>query len=208
MKTIRQDAWTEEDDMQLADLTLRHIREGSTQLAAFEEAAAKLGRTAAACGYRWNACVRKQYAAAVDIAKSQRKETKLNVEHRFAEDHSVSRVETYNAAPTELSWNAVLRFLRQYKNEYQITTGQVRQLEKDNELYDTELQEFRKQNERLTEELRRLTEEYSQMSRDYRILVAIMERARQLTVLEEPEREQEERSRFRMDQGGNLERVE
>ncbi|WP_139489977.1 RsfA family transcriptional regulator [Brevibacillus dissolubilis] len=76
MVASRQDAWTEDDDLVLAEVTLRHIREGSTQLAAFEEVGQRLGRTAAACGFRWNSTVRKQYEAAIAIAKSQRQQMK------------------------------------------------------------------------------------------------------------------------------------
>lgn len=59
MTAVRQDAWSAEDDLILAEVTLRHIREGSTQLTAFEEVGERIGRTAAACGFRWNSCVRK-----------------------------------------------------------------------------------------------------------------------------------------------------
>lgn len=59
MSAIRQDAWSDEDDLILAEVTLRHIREGSTQLSAFEEVGERIGRTAAACGFRWNSFVRK-----------------------------------------------------------------------------------------------------------------------------------------------------
>lgn len=45
MTAVRQDAWSAEDDLILAEVTLRHIREGSTQLAAFEEVGEKIGRT-------------------------------------------------------------------------------------------------------------------------------------------------------------------
>ncbi len=55
MAVKRQDAWTPDDDLILAEVTLRHIREGGTQLNAFEEVAEKLGRTSAACGFRWKA---------------------------------------------------------------------------------------------------------------------------------------------------------
>ena len=34
---VRQDAWSHEDDLLLAETVLRHIREGSTQLLAFDE---------------------------------------------------------------------------------------------------------------------------------------------------------------------------
>ncbi|PLS18385.1 RsfA family transcriptional regulator [Bacillus sp. M6-12] len=71
---VRQDAWTEEDDLLLAETVLRHVREGSTQLNAFEEVGDKLNRTSAACGFRWNAVVRHSYDKALALAKKQRKQ--------------------------------------------------------------------------------------------------------------------------------------
>jgi prespore-specific regulator len=71
---VRQDAWTEEDDLLLAETVLRHVREGSTQLNAFEEVGDKLNRTSAACGFRWNAVVRHNYDKALQLAKKQRKQ--------------------------------------------------------------------------------------------------------------------------------------
>lgn len=70
----RQDAWTEENDLHLAETVLRHVREGSTQLNAFEEVGDKLNRTSAACGFRWNAVVRHDYEQALQLAKKQRKQ--------------------------------------------------------------------------------------------------------------------------------------
>lgn len=37
MTITRQDAWTQDEDLLLAEVVLRHIREGGTQLSAFEE---------------------------------------------------------------------------------------------------------------------------------------------------------------------------
>ncbi|QFK73033.1 RsfA family transcriptional regulator [Pradoshia sp. D12] len=71
---IRQDAWTEENDLLLAETVLRHVREGSTQLNAFDEVGDKLNRTAAACGFRWNAVVRHTYEKALQLARKQRKQ--------------------------------------------------------------------------------------------------------------------------------------
>ncbi|WP_342433635.1 RsfA family transcriptional regulator [Neobacillus sp. FSL H8-0543] len=71
---IRQDAWTDENDLLLAETVLRHVREGSTQLNAFEEVGDKLNRTSAACGFRWNAVVRHTYERALQLAKKQRKQ--------------------------------------------------------------------------------------------------------------------------------------
>lgn len=76
MTIVRQDAWTKDEDLLLAEVVLRHIREGSTQLKAFEEVGQKLNRTPAACGFRWNSFVRKQYKTGIELAKKQRKQLK------------------------------------------------------------------------------------------------------------------------------------
>lgn len=73
MNATRQDAWTEDEDVILADTVLRYIREGKTQLEAFKEVAKQLSRTSAACGFRWNATIRKQYQEEIQRAKQERK---------------------------------------------------------------------------------------------------------------------------------------
>ncbi|RSK57544.1 RsfA family transcriptional regulator [Bacillus canaveralius] len=94
---IRQDAWTEENDLLLAETVLRHVREGSTQLNAFEEVGDKLNRTSAACGFRWNAVVRHRYEKALQIAKKQRKQR----QRILGKDQSGKKKLLYNPpAPT------------------------------------------------------------------------------------------------------------
>ena len=98
MSVIRQDAWSSDEDLILAEVVLRHIREGSTQLAAFEEVGERLSRTSAACGFRWNSTIRKKYDAAIALAKKQRKKLKqeqdeqVEVEVEFAEEQTMEQV--------------------------------------------------------------------------------------------------------------------
>jgi prespore-specific regulator len=93
---VRQDAWSEENDLLLAETVLRHVREGSTQLNAFEEVGDELNRTSAACGFRWNAVVRQQYEKALQLAKKQRKQR-----HRMLGKERVIKKTLYKApAPT------------------------------------------------------------------------------------------------------------
>lgn len=73
MTKTRQDAWSKNEDIILAETVLRYIREGRTQLEAFKEVAKKLSRTSAACGFRWNATIRKQYSNAIQLARKERK---------------------------------------------------------------------------------------------------------------------------------------
>lgn len=70
----RSDAWRPDEDQLLASIVIANIREGSSQLRAFQEAGARLRRTAGACGFRWNSTVRKQYSAEIAEAKVQRKQ--------------------------------------------------------------------------------------------------------------------------------------
>ncbi|WP_173916573.1 RsfA family transcriptional regulator [Halobacillus sp. Marseille-Q1614] len=72
MDAPRQDAWKDEEDKLLAHTVLQYIREGHTQLEAFQEVARRLNRTPAACGFRWNATVRKRYQNEIKEAKQQR----------------------------------------------------------------------------------------------------------------------------------------
>ncbi|ASN05863.1 RsfA family transcriptional regulator [Virgibacillus necropolis] len=73
MNRTRQDAWSSDEDVILADTVLRYIREGKTQLEAFKDVANQLSRTSAACGFRWNATIRRNYQDIVNVAKEERK---------------------------------------------------------------------------------------------------------------------------------------
>jgi prespore-specific regulator len=208
MVASRQDAWTEDDDLVLAEVTLRHIREGGTQLAAFEEVGQRLGRTAAACGFRWNSCVRKRYDAAISIAKSQRQQLK-KMGRIIASVHEevevvpipVKRPFTQTAAlhdeDEDHQIESVIRMLKGQKD----LSRRVKQLELELEGKDLRLKELTEANERARKEL----EQVQGVNEDYLALVQIMERARKMAFLQE---EDSSKPIFKMDENGNLERVE
>ncbi|HHW36734.1 MAG TPA: RsfA family transcriptional regulator [Bacillales bacterium] len=98
---IRQDAWSHEDDLLLAETVLRHIREGSTQLNAFEEIGDQLNRTSAACGFRWNAEVRKKYYQAMELAKKQRKDRKRALAGQSQQHLNHNRQPLVNEVPVQ-----------------------------------------------------------------------------------------------------------
>lgn len=213
MTAIRQDAWTADDDLMLAEVTLRHIREGSTQLAAFEEVGERIGRTSAACGFRWNSCVRKKYEAAIQLAKAQRqKRSYLKKQQVGAQVASVALVEPeeiqLNAEITDdsLSMDMVIRFLRQWKTTYQDLSRQLKLLEKELHEKDETVQRLRQENDYLSRQVSEVQSDYRTVNDDYKTLIQIMDRARRLAVLNEEE--EESKTRFRMDANGNLERIE
>jgi prespore-specific regulator len=214
MTAVRQDAWSPDDDLILAEVTLRHIREGSTQLAAFEEVAQRIGRTSAACGFRWNSCVRKRYDEAIGMAKQQRQKRSYlrkqgisaisGSERMTTEDGEAAKNELMSAE--SLSLEAIIRYLRQWKGSVQDMSRQIRVMEKELKDKDEQLREFKEQNERLSKEVDVVQTDYQVVNDDYKALIRIMDRARRLAFLaEDPD---EDRARFKMDANGNLERIE
>lgn len=212
MVASRQDAWTEDDDLVLAEVTLRHIREGGTQLAAFEEVGQRLGRTAAACGFRWNSCVRKRYDAAISIAKSQRQQLKklgrISSHAHEEETGAIAPLAPKRLQPAgmgsssqtddeEQQIESVIRMLLNQKE----LARRVKQLEQELEGKELEIKELTEAYERAKKEL----EQVQGVNEDYRALVKIMERARKLAFLQEDE---SAKAIFKMDENGNLERVE
>jgi prespore-specific regulator len=217
MSAIRQDAWSEEDDLILAEVTLRHIREGSTQLSAFEEVGERIGRTAAACGFRWNSFVRKKYEAAIQIAKAQRqKRNQLKKQGAVASISSGASIAVLDGEPgigkseafseEALSIDAVIRFLRGWKATYQEMSRQIKTLER--ELQDTQEQidQYRRENDKLSKQVSEVETDYRVVNDDYKALIQIMDRARKLAFL--VEEDEESKARFKMDANGNLERIE
>ena len=209
MKTMRQDAWTAEDDNLLADIILHHIRSGSTQLTAFEEVGQRLGRTKAACGYRWNAIVRKEFAAQIEIAKAERR---TNQSTRLREETAGGRAALHEAGGdegagrAEVGWGEVLKFLRGQRVESQALHARLRQLERDLEVHVAEVDRLTKENQDLQSELGRVEQELCVVKEDYVALVQIMERARKLAFLADGD--EVEKPKFKMDENGNLERIE
>ncbi len=210
MSAIRQDAWSPDDDLILAEVTLRHIRDGGTQLKAFEEVGDRIGRTAAACGFRWNSYVRKKYEAAIQIAKTQRQKrnkrpvlVSVNTAEAEGEESAPLRPD---AAGESISIDRVIRFLRQWKHTYQDMNKQIRQLEKENKELQEEAAHLRSENGKLLGEVNVVQTDYRTINDDYKALIQIMDRARKLAFLAEDEDEQ--KAKFKMDENGNLERIE
>lgn len=211
----RQDAWTEDDDLLLAEVVLRHIREGSTQLNAFEEVGYRLNRTSAACGFRWNSLVRKKYEAAIQIAKAQRKERKAKGLNRVSykqefEEHINGEAEVALHEDISISANQVDQELNQVEQAIRILEQQkasltsVRQLEQQLNEKEKEIGNLLNQNQALQKELKSIQAKYQTINEDYKALIQIMDRARQLAILSN----EEDKIKFKLDLNGNVDRIE
>ena len=211
MTTTRQDAWTQDEDLLLAEVVLRSIREGGTQLQAFEEVGKKLSRTAAACGFRWNSTIRKQYKTGIELAKKQRKEIKKNSElepkeQEYAIESSfIPNKETEGPSQMvekEIVFEEILILLNKL---YERSQG-LKEYEESLGTYKEKIIELEHKLKDVTTENIRLQKEFYTMENDYKALVEIMERARKMVVLKDEEYAQ--KARFQMDRNGNLEKLD
>ncbi|MDM5189627.1 RsfA family transcriptional regulator [Bacillus sp. DX4.1] len=160
MATTRQDAWTDDEDLLLAEVVLRHIREGGTQLSAFKEVGRNLSRTPAACGFRWNSYVRKQYKERIEEAKQIRK----------IENYDVQQPKKTEFPSVSITLNDVIVFLQKYKEE-------------------KESKELQQKIELLQKEKEWLLKRLSVYEEEYRTLLDYIDRKRNVMVLETKERD-------------------
>ncbi|WP_042456144.1 RsfA family transcriptional regulator [Neobacillus dielmonensis] len=209
MSPTRQDAWSQDEDLLLAEVVLRHIREGGTQLQAFEEVGKQLSRTAAACGFRWNSFVRKQYKSGIELAKKQRKELKKQAVSSTAHQTSTTaetptevQSQPANQAGDSINYSAVIHFL----NDLQKKAEETVKAEDEKKQAFEKIKELEKKTYYLAAENERLTKNLRAIEEDYRSLMEIMERARKMVVLQDEDRQK--KVKFQMDKNGNLERVE
>jgi prespore-specific regulator len=140
MGAIRQDAWTTNDDLTLAEITLRHIREGGTQLSAFAEVGQKIGRTQAACGFRWNSFLRKQYESAIQQAKVQRQRSQTERRKFSLKRKTVDPVEVGELPSLVEAVHQWAAKMKQLEHELQSKIQMVETLKKENEDYRALLQ--------------------------------------------------------------------
>ncbi|WP_270179405.1 RsfA family transcriptional regulator [Alkalihalobacillus sp. CinArs1] len=222
---VRQDAWSHEDDLMLAETVLRHVREGSTQLNAFEEVGDRLSRTSAAVGFRWNAIVRQRYEQALKLAKKQRKEMKRAERRQPAEykaDYTVrektTQVPQYSEViqptkvqnerpsatekPTELTMRDIITYLTNMEHSQYSTSRLQSEMQK----LELENKDLVEENALLHQKVKRLENEQQVMKEDYQSLIQIMDRARRMVVLNESE-ELAAGPAFKMDKNGNLEKL-
>lgn len=229
MKT-RQDAWTEENDLLLAETVLRHVREGSTQLNAFEEVGDKLNRTSAACGFRWNAVVRHQYEKALQLAKKQRKQRQRLLgkdqggKKKLLYQPPVPSIEEVEAmslpvandnlktgeqeaalpaviAPSgEITLEKVIAFLQNMTH----SNYHADILKSENARLKQEIATLKQEKEELEKKVKELEKNSMIMQEDYETLINIMNRARKLVLFED---EEPAPTTFKMDRNGNLEKV-
>ncbi|HHW38090.1 MAG TPA: RsfA family transcriptional regulator [Bacillales bacterium] len=227
----RQDAWSEEDDLLLAETVLRHIREGSTQLNAFEEVGDKLNRTSAACGFRWNAVVRQDYMKAIDLAKKQRKQRQralgektkplytppaptfsletseeiiVEKDARNEEEAVVTNTITPERSYVQSPKTLSMDDVILFLSNLKNNDHQSTNMQQKNDRLKMENKELADEIAILKNQLEQTEREFQTIQEDYQALVKIMDRARKMVLFED---EEKPTNTFKMDKNGNLERI-
>ncbi|MGU9546119.1 RsfA family transcriptional regulator [Bacillus cereus] len=155
MVISRQDSWTNDNDLLLASTVLQNICNGGTQLVAFKEVAKLLNRTPAACGFRWNSYVRKQYQEEIQQAKQNRKVgNSISPSQQKKEADSLS-----------MTLDDIILFLQNYKktNEFTNLQNQIKNLEAENQS---------------------LLQRVTMYEEEYRMLLNHIDRSRSLVVID------------------------
>ncbi|GGI14446.1 RsfA family transcriptional regulator [Gottfriedia solisilvae] len=169
MVANRQDAWTKEEDNYLAEVVLKSINEGSTQLTAFKVVAGNLSRTAAACGYRWNSFVRKFYKEEIENAKVNSKKQATNKNELNDE---VPKPQTEIELPEvvsgesdqEVSFEAVFQFLETVKEKVEsLPVREIQSLEKKLLISKQENDQLKVEKQLLLEKVKELESEYENL---------------------------------------------
>lgn len=196
MAQERKDSWRQEDDSVLAEIILRHIREGSTQLSAFDEAAERLGRTSGACGFRWNSEVRKHHEIEIRQAKAVRK--KVTLANQKSEVFvTVSRNKDDNRAIDYL--DQIIQLANNQKAQLANMANQLKRLNEQLAEKNREIELLKCQLDEVQSIPKQVT-----VNEDYRALLQILQRARQIGAIDANDCEKHQ---FKMDMHGNIEFV-
>lgn len=172
--TSRQDAWTPDEDLILAEIVLTHIREGSTQLKAFEEAGKKLKRTAAACGFRWNSNIRKKYAEEILLAKQLRKEAKNRLRKNSPEDHIPAMNEVSSDEQNKIA--EYVAVLKSIENELL----SLENIKVENHQLKQEIQKLKIEKTELENKIKDIDKHYQELQNEYHSLMMLLNKASQL----------------------------
>lgn len=192
MMKVRQDGWTREEDQWLEEAVLSHIRNGSTQLRAFEEIAQKVNRTPAACGFRWNSCLRKECQKQIDQAKKE----------RYASRKTSSSNESKPMINSPLEWSAD-EMTKQLSKWIERISSHDQSLD-----WQTKYNSLQRNFEQVNKEKEKLEMKVQGLEEDYRALLYLIEKARKLGVAEGREDSSyTEAPVFKMEPNGNLFRL-
>lgn len=169
--STKNEVWTMEEDHILAQTVLQYIREGKTQLNAFECVSEKLKRTANACGYRWNAEVRKKYQQEIEEAKKERHQNKRTYKHETQGDN----------IHANFSLHDCISYLQSLEDHLHGTD----EMKEQNQELKQKFTELKQENDRLNKRFHELAEKQKTIEQEYEMMVKVLQKASSLMAYDE-----------------------
>lgn len=136
--------WSKHEDRILVEAVLKHIEDGSTQLAAFAETGERLGRSPEACGFRWNNVLRKKYEASLQIAQEQARSVRTRSKLRLEDGWDEKEI------PRLVNW--MIRYLRWWRDRWAARECERKELKEKIRRKEEVIRQLKQENERLQRE--------------------------------------------------------
>lgn len=177
--------WTEEEDRFLLSTVLETLREGGSQTLGVERAAKELDRPAGAVTFRWYNHLKRKHIEEVQEAVEEGKKAENRPKDRRGRPKK----------PVMPTFEEVRRFIDQMEEEVlslqkqnASLTRKVRELEEMNRLLRLENERLRQERDDFKSRYEAIDPKKRAMEEDYRLLVSIIARAREMELLEDEER--------------------
>lgn len=118
---MRKDSWKSEEDELLAEKVFAYIKEGKSQIEAFEEVGNILKRTKGAVAFRWNNKLRKSFTKELKKITPKSKNKKVSdspvLQPNKRREVILREKKAKVAAPKKVELDDVISFLQEFKDE-------------------------------------------------------------------------------------------
>ncbi|MFB8425182.1 hypothetical protein ACFC4S_24490 [Priestia megaterium] len=152
-------SWSNAEDTLLKDCILENVRNGKTQLIAFEEVAEQTGRSAGSVGFRWNSTLRQRYSEELKKAKEEAKNKKTKNVPSSIQDSTKKNKSTNAPTPSLTTIDDP------FKEDGGITYDDVISFLKNKKKADDKYSQLKDEHTALQEEYNSLKEDFDEVRR-------------------------------------------
>lgn len=138
--------WSKNEDQMLAEVVLKYIEDGSTQLAAFAEVGERINRSSEACGFRWNSVLRRKYESSLQIVQEQRRSRSGRTGSNPLSEEEWNE----KGIPKTVNW--MIRYLRWWRDRWTTKERERKELKEKIRRKEELIRQLKRENERLQKE--------------------------------------------------------
>lgn len=167
--------WTHDEDIQLVETVLRHVRHGGSVIDGCREFSDKSngGHSVDASKYRFHTQLKEQYIKAYNMAKEEGKKVKKNKRKYVTQDERFENVFQTLIADNDppdrrIELDDIMVLLKKYKQ--QEPDNENEKLVKDNEKLTKQVEELRKSNLKLSKAFNEMEHDYKEIKKALNVL--------------------------------------